>query len=90
MTPTAGTAVFQQFNIDCPGWVDSNLPLSYEMAIHDDISTTTLCASSNSKSCTVYFPDGYKDNSTLKIRIRIFDSLNMYSEVIKEIKVCGN
>ena len=81
-------ANFQQLTIDCSGWVDKHLPLSYEMVINDDTSPVTLCTLSSTPSCTVYLPDGYKDNSTLNVRIRIYDSLNMYSEVINELKVC--
>ena len=87
MNPLSGVAVFEMLRTDCYGWIDGDLPLSYEVVILGDISPINLCALSSSISCAVYLPDGYKDNSTINIRIRIYDSLNMFSEVTKEVKV---
>ena len=73
-------------SIDCNYWTDNQLPLSYEMALLHDAAPRILCDSFN-ETCRANFPDGYKDNTTLKIRIRIYDSLKMYSELTKDIKV---
>lgn len=80
-------AIFQSIVISCTEWIDDNLPLSYEMAIVDDISAHILCKSAN-EICSTVIPDGFQDNSTLIVRTRIYNSLDVYTDVFQNIKVC--
>ena len=70
----------------CTGWTDEDLPLSYELAIPSNASASLLCSSS-SGSCSTYFPAGDQANAKTVVRIRVLDSLKMYTDLKYTIQV---
>ena len=86
INPTSGVAHLQQIHAMCSGWTDEDVPLSYELAIPSNASASLLCSSS-SGSCSTYFPAGDQDNAKIEIRIRVLDSLKMYTELKYTIQV---
>ena len=86
INPTSGVAHLQQMRAMCSGWTDEDLPLSYELAIPSNASASLLCSSS-SGSCSAYFPAGDQDNAKIEIRIRVLDSLKMYTDLKYTIQV---
>ena len=84
--PKQGVAIYSTFFINCTGWIDTELPLVYEVAHVTDLLTTVVCRQPNS-SCQTIFPIGENANSSLRIRVRIFDSLKMFTELFYTIQV---
>lgn len=96
MAPSSGIAIETKFRMNCTGWVDTDLPLLYELAYFTDVLTTVVCRKKES-FCDSSFPVGDGTNSSLNIRIRVFDKFGMFSELYHNVKVlsfyksiCGN
>ena len=84
--PKLGTAVKSLFHINCTSWKDTENPLLYEVAHVTDILTTVVCRQGK-EICKTLLPVGEGVNSTLRVRIRIYDALHMFTEEFYTIRV---
>ena len=86
ISPSSGAAIQTKFHINCSHWIDSELPLHYEVAHYTNILTTVVCKGVES-ICETIFPIGSGKNSSLSVRVRVLDALNMFTEVHFVVKV---
>ena len=86
MDPIQGEAVSTAFNINCSGWIDSELPLTFEVAHFNDVLTTIVCRH-HSQNCRTLLPIAATKDSILNLRIRITDSMGMFTEVYQNVTV---
>ena len=84
--PKLGIAVKSLFHINCTGWKDTETPLLYEVAHVTDILTTVVCRQGD-EICKTLLPVGEGVNSILRIRVRIYDALHMFTEEFHTIRV---
>ena len=87
--PKSGEAIYTRFNVNCSQWIDTELPLTYEVAHFNDILTTVVCRH-HSPDCQTILPMASNDNLILYIRVRIIDNMGMFSEVYVNVSVRRN
>ena len=82
----AGIAIYTSFNINCTQWIDTELPLTYEVAHFNDVLTTVVCRH-HSENCQTLFPMASTSNQILYVRVRIIDNMGMFTEVFLNVSV---
>ncbi|XP_065069836.1 uncharacterized protein LOC135694887 isoform X2 [Rhopilema esculentum] len=86
MSPNEGFAINTLFLVNCTGWTDPDVPLTYEVAHQTDYLSTVLCKHEDS-SCETFLPMEGQTNKVLQIRIRIIDSFEAFTEINHAILV---
>ena len=87
MNPNEGFAINTLFRVNCTGWIDPDVPLTYEVAHQTAYLSTVLCKHEDS-SCETFLPMEGQTNKVLQIRIRIIDSFQAFTELNYAILVC--
>lgn len=86
INPSHGVAIHTDFNISCTGWLDTDQPLRYEVSHYTKVLLTVVCRKTDD-SCNTILPVGDEKNSSVYVRIRVLDSLGMFTELYFVVKV---
>ena len=86
VNPKRGLAIFTPFEITCTGWIDTERPITYEVAHINKVLTTVVCRQHNS-TCRTILPIGPNGDMSLVLRVRIIDSLGMFTEIDLSVHV---
>ncbi|XP_068694084.1 polycystin-1-like protein 2 [Montipora foliosa] len=88
VTPKNGSAMHTLFRINCSGWEDVDLPLTYEFAYERSNKESVFLISQNQDANSLYLPMGQdKNHFNLTLKIKVIDGLGAASIVRISVKV---
>ncbi|KAF0975103.1 hypothetical protein FDP41_005856 [Naegleria fowleri] len=89
-SPSTSSAGMDPVTITCDGWYDADAPLTYQYYYYDLNRGVwrSLSGRTTDNQITTKLPPGYGINKKIRIRARVYDSKNAYSDI--EVSVVSN
>ena len=87
VSPSRGIGISTRFFLQCRGWYDEHLPLSYRFVYHAQFSTVIFYSGPEANVSTTLPPGQEADSYNLKLEVIITDARGSESEAELVLKV---